>query len=299
MKRFLIAIAFLSILMFACNLTTATPVQITPALTLPAQSTPMMPTFSLPAQPTPIPPTVTLPAQPTPIKPTVTLLPQPQTNVTCNNLSFYLNKLVAFNYTCATVPQQLVGIGAHPQYTQVTLTTYQTGSSVSPQIDVFSVQSYNADFPPNGISDFQSTLQALIDGGTPGNTLPFLNPHESAQIFYAQYKVLHVPSGNGIRYLTQFAQNYAVITNNAMFYTYQGLTSDGKYVITALLPVSNPILPNSGDTYPGGETWQQFSDNFNTYIANTKSHLDAQPSAIFSPSLALLDDLVNSIQIQP
>jgi hypothetical protein len=226
-------------------------------------------------------------------------VPQPKTNVTCNELSFYLDPLVSFNYTCATVPQQLVGIGAHPQYTQVALTTYQTGSSVFSEIDVFSVQGYNEAFPPKGISDFQSTLQALINGGTPGNTLPFLNPHESAQIIYANYKVLQVLSGSGIRYLTESAQNYAVINNHALFYTYQGFTSDGKYVITAILPVANPILPNNGGTYPGGETFQQFSDSFNTYIANTKSQLEAQPATTFSPSLTLLDDLVNSIHIQP
>ena len=300
MKRFLFSITILSVLMFACNLSTTTPaVPITPTFTLPAQPPPLTPTFTLPAQPPPLTPTFTLPAQPPPLTPTLTSLPQPQTNVICNELSFYLDQLVAFHYTCATVPEQLVGIGAHPQYTQVTLTTYQTGSSVSPEIDVFSVQTYNADFPPNGIGDFQSALQALINGGTPGKTLPFLNPHESAQIFHSQYQVLHAPASSGIRYLTESAQNYAVVNNNAMFYTYQGLTGDGNYVITAILPVSSPTLPNHGDTYPGGETSQQFSDNFNTYIANTQSQLDAQPPANFSPSLGLLDDLVKSIHIQP
>jgi hypothetical protein len=287
MKRILFSITILSVLMFACNLSSATP------------PVPITPAFTLLSQPSPITPTFTLPAQPPPQTPTPTSLPQPQANVTCNELSFYLDQLVAFHYTCATVPEQLVGIGAHPQYTQVTLTTYQTGSSISPEIDVFSVQSYNADFPPNGITDFQSALQALIAGAAPGNTLPFLNPHESAQIFHSQYQVLHAPSGSGIRYLTESAQNYAVVDNNDMFYTYQGLTSDGKYVITAILPVSSPVLPNHGDTYPGGETSQQFSDNFNTYIANTQSQLDSQPPVNFSPSLGLLDDLVNSIHIQP
>jgi len=299
MKRLVFAIAILSVPVFACNISTATPVPITPTFTMPSQSSPITPTFTLSSQPPPITPTFTLSSQPPQITSTFTLPPQPQANVTCNELSFYLDQMVAFNYTCTTVPKRLVGIGAHPQYTQVTLTTYQTGSSVSPQIDVFSVQSYSEDFPPNGIGDFPSVLQALIDGGTPGQTLPFLNPYEAAQIIYAKYKVLNVPSGSGIRYLTEYAQNYAVIDNNDLFYTYQGLTSDGKYVITALLPVSNPILPNHGDTYPGGETYQQFSNNFDTYIADTKTQLDAQPPANFSPGLVLLDDLIKSIQIQP
>ena len=281
MKRIPFVIVSLSILAFACNLSTITPAVSTQS------SVPSM----VNTQPS-APPTETLGmATDTP--------PESQANVTCNELSFYLDPLVAFHYTCATVPQQLVGIGAHPQYTQVILTTYQTGSSVSPEIDVFSVQSYNEDFPPDGISKFQSDLQALIDGGTPGDSLPFLNPDESAQIIHAQYQVLHGPSGSGIRYLTESAQNYAVIDNHDLFYTYQGLTSDDKYAITAILPVSNPILPNHGDTYPGGETFQQFSDAFTTYIADTKAQLDAQAPTSYSPSLGLLDALIQSIHIQP
>lgn len=281
MKRISFVMVCLSILAFACDLSTTTPAVSTQS------SVPSMVNTQASA-----PPTETLvAATDTP--------PGPQANVSCNELSFYLDPLVAFHSTCTTVPQQLVGMDAHPQYTQVVLTTYQTGSSVSPEIDVFSVQSYNQDFPPDGISKFQSDLQALIDGGTPGDSLPFLNPDEAAQIIHAQYLVLHVPSGSGIRYLTEYAQNFAVIDNNDMFYTYQGLTGDGKYAITAILPVSNPILPNHGDTYPGGETFQQFSDAFNTYIASIKAQLDAQPSTNFSPTLSLLDALIQSIHIQP
>jgi hypothetical protein len=276
MKRILFALVCLSMIMFACNLSTATP--------QPIPSTVVTEPPILPSE--------------TPVVATDTPI-GPQANVTCNELSFYLDPLVAFGYACTTVPEQLVGIGAHPQYTQVILTTYQTGSSVSPVIDIFSVQSYNDDFPPNGVSDFQSALKALIDGGAPGATLPFLNPYESAQIIYAKYQVLHVPNGSGIRYLTQSAQNVAVIDNYDLFYTYQGLTSDGKYVITAILPVSNPILPHNGDTYPNGESYQQFSDNFTTYITDTRAQLDAQPPTSYSPGLDLLDVLVESIQVHP
>jgi hypothetical protein len=276
MKRLVFAIAILSVLMFACNFSTAT-------------SQPVPPTVV--TQP-PISPSET------PVVPTDT--PSgPQANVTCNELSFYLDPLVAFGFTCNTVPERAVGINPTPQYTQVILTTYQTGSAITPEIDVFPVQGYASIYPPKGISDFVTSLQALIDGGTPGQDLPFLNPYEAARIIYAKYKVLHVPSGGGIRYLTESAQNITVIDNNHMYYTYQGLTSDGKYVITAILPDANPILPNNNDTYPGGETYEQFDATFTSYIADTKTQLDAQPPATFAPGLLLLDDLIKSIQIQP
>ena len=270
MKRILFALLALSLSAFACNLNSATPTVTNPA----------------------VPPTVTSSF------PTDTP-PAPAANVTCNELSFYLDNLVAFNYACNTVPARLTGIGAHPQYTQVTLSTYQIGSNVNPEIDVFSAQAYLDAFPPDGISGFTTPLQALIAGGAPGTNLPYLNPYESAQFFHAQYRVLTTPSTSGIRYLTQSAQNYAVVNNFDMFYTYQGITPDGLYVVTAILPAGNALLPNHGDTYPGGETFQQFSDGFNAYIADTTSKLDSANPASFSPELSLLDGLVASIQVKP
>ena len=268
MKKLFPFVALISFLMLACNISSATPT---------------------------VPPTIPIP----PTAPATSTPSGPAANVSCHELSFYLDPLVAAGSTCTIVPARLTGIGAHPQYTQVTLTTYQTGSAVTPEVDVFSVQSWHDAFPPNGISDFLTALQGLIAGGTPGQTLPYLNPHESAQALTVQYQVLHSAGSSGIRYLTQMVQNYAVIDNNDLFYTYQGVTADGQYAVTVILPIANPVLPNHGDTYPGGETAQQFYDNFPTYIANTTNQLNTQPASTFAPSLGLLDDLARSIQVHP
>jgi hypothetical protein len=244
-----------------------------------------------------IPTTVITPTD-TPVEITVTP-PGPVANVTCNELSFYLDPALASGYTCTTVPEQTGYLGAHPQYTEVTLTGYVLADRFqSPVVDVFLVHGYDA-ISPGGIGSFVSDLQALVAGGTPGDTLPYLNPYEAAQLFYAQYQVLRVPSGSGIRYLTERVQNLYPISNHEMFYTYQGVTSDGIYAITAMLPDSNPILPENGDTIPGGQTLQQFYDNFDAYIADIKVGLDSQPPEAFTPSLAVLDALVDSITIQP
>ena len=44
---------------------------------------------------------------------------------------------------------------------------------------------------------------------------------------------------------------------------------------------------------------QQFREVYNSSIANTKVQLDVQPLTSFSPSLTLLDALIQSIPIQP
>ena len=285
MKRLIFPIVILSLLMFACSVST-TPISISPS------PVPLTETQLVVTNTPPIPPTETqLVVTNTP--------PGPQANVICNELSFYLDPALATGYTCTTVPARPSGINPQPKYTEVKLTGYVlTDRSQSPQIDVFPTQGY-LDIYPDGIKGFQSDLQSLIDGGVPGDSLPFLNPYESAQLFHAQYEVLNVASSSGIRYLTQYAQNFVPINNHDMFYTYQGLTSDGKYVITIILPVSNPMLPESSDNIPGGQTWEQFSNNFTAYLTDLKTQLNGLDPKAFTPTLSMLDTLAASIAIQP
>ena len=106
-------------------------------------------------------------------------------------------------------------------------------------------------------------------------------------------------SGSGIRYLTEYAQYYAPVNNTDLFYTYQGLTGDGKYWISAILPINNPILPADAVNPPGGMSWEEFTANYQTYMADMINQLNSQTSESYSPNLAALDALVASITIQP
>ncbi|HEX7541208.1 MAG TPA: hypothetical protein VF352_03680, partial [Anaerolineales bacterium] len=140
---------------------------------------------------------------------------------------------------------------------------------------------------------------ALIGGGATGDTLPLLPSFNAAQIFHAQYQVLPFASGGGIRYLTEYAQYYAPVNNNDLFYTYQGLTSDGKYWVSAILPINNPILPANAVNPPGGLSWDEFNNNYGPYITDMIDQLNSQTSGSYTPTLAALDALVTSITIQP
>ena len=126
--------------------------------------------------------------------------------------------------------------------------------------------------------------------------LPFLPMWNAGQIMHTKVAYFTFSNGTGVRYLTMYAQNFAPVNNNYLFYTYQGLTSDGKYYISAILPVTNAILPPDDSSVPGGD-FQKFSDNFPTYIADMQGKLDAQPEDAFVPSLTLLDNMIKSIAI--
>ena len=119
----------------------------------------------------------------------------------------------------------------------------------------------------------------------------------AAQEFFAQYQVTSFASEKGIRYLTQFSQFFYPINNHELFYTFQGLTSDGKYWISAILPISNPILPADGRNPPNGQSWDDFGNAFPKYIADITAQLNSQPPESYSPTIPMLDALVASIQI--
>jgi hypothetical protein len=118
-------------------------------------------------------------------------------------------------------------------------------------------------------------------------------------MFTSQDAVIEFQSGKGVRYITQYSQGIVPINNQEMFYTFQGLTADNKYWVAVILPISNSILPANGKNPPDGQSMEEFANNYRTYIADTTAKLNAQGPNSFTPTLAMLDALVNSIVVQP
>jgi hypothetical protein len=237
----------------------------------------------------------------TSVSATMTIVPGPPvtTNLTCNELALYLDPALASGTNCETVPESAEGMEINPQYTRLTLQGYVLSDKLhTPQISVFPVQRYNELLPSEVTRDTRK-LQALIGGVAADDSLPFLPTFNAAQVFNAQYQVLPFASGGGIRYLTQYAQYFEPVNNNDLFYTYQGLTSDGKNWVSAILPINNPILPADAVNPPGDMSWEEFSNNFQPYITDMVNQLNSQVPDSFTPSLAALDALVASITVQP
>ena len=200
-------------------------------------------------------------------------------------------------YNCETVPASTEGMEMYPQYTRLTLQGYVLSDKFfTAHISIYPIQDFTNLLPDNIPADV-AALKALIDGGSTGDKgLPLLPYFNAGQEFFAQnIKVISFTSGNGIRFLTQYSQYFDPINNYEMIYTFQGLTSDGKYWISAILPISNPILPADGNTPPNGQSQEEFGNNFTTYIVDLTTQLNSQPAEGFSPRLPALDALVESI----
>jgi hypothetical protein len=285
MKRALFCFSAVAFLLFACNISTT----IVPTETGGTTASSETPTTAIPAADTA----------------TVTQTPTIASNVTCNELALMLDPGLASSFNCQTIPAagsaSDPAFAVNPQYTEVTFQGYILPNTFFPaHISVYPVQDFSA-LAPDIVNAKVAALQQLIGGGAlpAKGALPLLPVFNAAEEFRAQYKLLSFSGGKGIRYLTQYSQFFDPINNHEIFYSFQGLTADGRYWISAILPISNPILPPNGDNPPAGMTWDQLSSQFDTYVADIIVKLEAQPPDSYSPTIAALDALIASITVHP
>jgi hypothetical protein len=131
-------------------------------------------------------------------------------------------------------------------------------------------------------------------------------------MFSAQAKVIGFNGGTGAREITQYGQAVGPASNGGTFYHFQGLTSDGKYYVIAILPIGasfllpanqlsgddpNAALPADGVPFPGYTSMNPA--DYEEYFQAVVDKLNAATPDAFTPSLALLDALIQSITITP
>jgi hypothetical protein len=274
---------FVIIVLFLCACQPAAPATSSQPTQPPAQAT-LPPTQSTqpPAQPT---------AQPT-VQPT-----QPSSGGSGDITLDY--SAVAQSVTLETVAAVSASAGGPywetgPQYRRLTLENYTVANNLlKPQIFIYPV----ADLATanEGMGKIAANLQALLKTQQAGTNLPFLPLFNASQVMHAQVQYLDFKSGKGVRFLTQFDQAPLPINNYELIYTYQGLTSDGKYYIAAVLPITHPDLPASSNM--SNEQIKTLSD-FPAYLSTTVTMLNQQAADSFTPDLAKLDAMIRSIEIK-
>jgi len=196
-----------------------------------------------------------------------------------------------------------------PAYVRITLQGYALqGKFFQPQIMVYPAQDYAAVGAGAAISipRVQSILaspsQALTNDVLP--RLPFAN---AEQVIAAQPKLIPFQDGKGVRVLAQYGQAVSQINNNALFYHFEGLTSDGKSYVVTTLPINAALLAASGDpasTVPPDGVPFPATDStdpgvFQNYFQAVVDKLNATGPDAFQPSLNALDSLIGSLQVSP
>lgn len=140
--------------------------------------------------------------------------------------------------------------------------------------------------------------QLLGDAPAVPADIPALPIFNAAQVFRSQIKYMNFQSGQGVRFVTQYDQGLLPINNLETFYTFQGLTSDGKWYIAAILPVATGALPDSDQVPPDQNQNFASGEAFQAYLNGVVEKLNGLQPSDFAPNLDLLDAMIQSLRIE-
>jgi len=190
----------------------------------------------------------------------------------------------------------------NPKEYQFDFQGYPVADSMKPEILIFSADEYEklmTGGDPNPVTRELDGLKKLLADRPADSSgrLPFLPVWDAGQLLHFHLKYVKFQNGEGIRYLTEYGQDMAPLSNKLLFYTFQGLTSDGAYYISAVLPTTHaPLAGDNGETL-SKQDHGKFIENYAAYAVDVQNLLNAEKDGSFSPTLEKLDALIASIKI--
>ena len=193
--------------------------------------------------------------------------------------------------------------GVAPEHIEIALNEYPLPIKIfKPTIHLYPASEYAAanSWAESSITRLQDVLAnpsvPLTNDNLP--TIPFNGA--AAQQYAAQAKLIEFNSGTGVRMVSQYGQFPGPIIRDNSFYHYEGLTSDGKYMVAILFPVILPLQTTADNTSADGILYPSDitdTDGLTVYYQGITEKLNAAEAATFQPSLTLLDALVQSITV--
>lgn len=197
--------------------------------------------------------------------------------------------------------------GRTPGHTEITLEGYLLqGKFHQARIYVYPAMDYVMQ-NPSAFESIHRLNNILYDPSSVSSdqlpTVPFFN---AGQVFASNIQVISFQNGQGVRFLTEYAQYTAPVNNHELFYHFQGLTSDGEYYIIAILPVTVPVLADTSDAGaplpPDGVPFPDITNpnaDWTGYYNGVSALLNGTSAEAFSPTLTKLDQLIQSMRVNP
>ena len=184
----------------------------------------------------------------------------------------------------------------YPAYTEYRLEGYPIENNIyDAQIEVYPVRDFASIniAAAEQIEALQQILATQPDLTTLADReLPFLPLINAAQIYHTHEQYVTFANGRGVRYLTQYSQAVTSVNNAELFYTFQGISDDGRSYISAIFPVNGVGLP--GEPPTTSEEIDAITADHSGYIAEAVSGLLALAPDQFTPRLDELDGVVAS-----
>lgn len=232
-----------------------------------------------------------------------------QTNgipVSYENVSFVIPSGMATSANTETMTSVETNSGAPweiaPTHWRFTLTGYQLqGKFLEPQIYVYPADEYAQ---VNSAAGEQIERIKKAQAGSPllKETLPNVPFFNAEHIIAAQIQMIQFQNGSGVRELTQYDQYPAPINNHELFYHFEGLTSDARYYVIAILPITAPVLAEDekaeSPVPAGGIPIPPDTGPTDVYYFSVTEKLNSLQPDSFTPPLNTLDALIQSILVK-
>ena len=197
--------------------------------------------------------------------------------------------------------------GRTPGHTEIALEGYLLqGKFHQARIYIYPAMDY-AMLNPGAFESMHRLNNFLYDPSQVSNEqlpqVPFFN---AGQVFASNVQLIQFQNGQGVRFLTEYAQYFAPVNNHELFYHFQGLTSDGEYYVIAILPITVQVLAESSDPGAplpsGGIPYPDITNpdaDWAGYYNAVSALLNGTSSEAFVPTLTKLDQLIQSMQVNP
>lgn len=151
--------------------------------------------------------------------------------------------------------------------------------------------------------DFPTTKRAVDDltaflakrSHPPGEQIPFLPWADMGQAFVGKRKFLRFRNGRGVLFLTQYGQEKIPLNNGDLVYTFQGLTDDNAWYVSAVFPVSASGIPPSAPAPDPAITAQDIDQR----VTKQAQQIEKLPTIKFKPSLTMLENVIRSLKVAP
>jgi hypothetical protein len=134
--------------------------------------------------------------------------------------------------------------------------------------------------------------------------IPYLRFLDAHQVFQAKVKHLGFQNGSGIFFVTYWDIESALLSNERLRCTFEGLTDDGKNYVLAEIPVSVAFLPKSQpDEFEGFKEDDFYKKDtgerrYRQYVSSITKRLENLPPEQYEPNLKSIEEMISSLKIE-
>jgi hypothetical protein len=135
--------------------------------------------------------------------------------------------------------------------------------------------------------------------------IPYLPYVDANQSFHTHLKYIKFKGGQGIGSVVRYDIERSLVQDRQLAYTFQGITNDRRYYISATFPIGAPLLnlPKDSTTklhegYRLPSTVllsEQQEKKYQIYLKRMQSKLEKMPADQYAPNLELLEEMISSL----